>query len=115
MTLDAVVFWLFVLAWVVVVALLVVRAVLPAGREVRRMRRTIATLTKIDLPVAEAAADLRRLQQAVAQFPALRVRARAALGRLRRRPLIPGNAAVALRLVRALEHELAQLAAELRR
>lgn len=76
MSLDALVFWFFIAAWVVVVDLIAVRT-LHAVREGKRLAARIAVLADLPLrgQIAQAQTDIVRIEGALAALPNLARRA----------------------------------------
>ena len=91
MSVDALIFWLFVAAWLVV-AILVVFALVRVGREaVRIFKRVKALVDESPLPlqISKAEADVARLNRAIDRLPILARRADEAAEIIRTTPLVP--------------------------
>lgn len=104
---DALIFWLFVAAWAIVIGLISCIAIPRAVREaIRIVRRLIELVERSPLPLqlAKAEADMGRIDAAVSRLPELEARANRALLRLRENPLVPPSVIVA---VRRIELEIA--------
>ncbi len=103
MSVDSLIFWLFVAAWVLLLVMLVVG---PLAKIVTEVKQIVAHLVGLvngsDLPlqIAKAEADLARCEAALAQVPALQLRAESALVVLRTTPLIPPAIAALIERIR---------------
>jgi hypothetical protein len=92
MTLDSLIFWLFVLAWIVVLVLIVFRGLVPAGRQgLRIVRRILALGSESPLPLALAKAegDADRMNRALDALPRLAQRAVIAVESIRSTTIVP--------------------------
>jgi hypothetical protein len=115
MSLDAVVFWTFVAAWVVVVALIVFAGLIPAARQaIRIVKRVMALVADSPLPpaVERAGNDARRLNAALDELPDLQTRAKAAVETIQTTPIIPPALSA---LAARIEREIRAFRLELRR
>jgi hypothetical protein len=95
---DAVVFWFFLVAWIVVLGLIFLVALPRVVRQgIRIVRRIIGLVNDSPLPAkfAQADADLARINRALDRLPALQERCEAALTSLRTTPLVPQQLAAA--------------------
>lgn len=102
--LDAVVFWFFVVAWIVVLGSLLFVVLPRAFREARRIvTRLIRLATELPLTneLAKAEEDSRRITGALERIAPLQRRAEIALTTIRTTPLVPPAIAGAVRRVRA--------------
>ena len=91
MTVDWLIFWLFVVAWAVVLGALgmqIPRAVGEVLQIVRHIRGLIES-SPLPLQLAKAESDLRRIEAAAARLPMLQARAQAAMSVIRETPLVP--------------------------
>ncbi len=89
---DALVFWVFAVAWVVLLGLILFGALPRAAREgLRVAKRVSALVNESPLPkqIATAQADLGRIESALDALPGLGRRARAAAHCIRSTPLVP--------------------------
>jgi hypothetical protein len=101
---DALVFWFFVAAWLVVLGLLVF-GVLP--RAVRDGRRIVSRLMRLvdesplPLQLSRADADLQRINAALERIPPLQRRAQLAIATIRTTPLVPPSIGRVIRQIKA--------------
>ena len=99
MSVDALIFWLFVVAWAIVLGALVFVA-LPriVGEVLAIIRRLSRMLAQSPLPplIAQAERDVARLEAVAAAAPALVLRADNALIRMRTTRLIPVSLLIVL-------------------
>jgi hypothetical protein len=103
MSVDALIFWLFVAACVVIGALLVFVQVPRIVREARGIIGHVVKLSEpspLSLQFSKAESDLGRIENALAQVPVLQDRARAALAVVRETQLVPPELAQFVRRVR---------------
>lgn len=97
------IFWLFVVAWAIVLGLLLL-VQLPRG--IREGRRIVSRVLRLvnDPPLAKelakAEADGKRLMGALERIPPLQCRAQGALETIRTTPVVPPSIGVTVRRVR---------------
>jgi hypothetical protein len=114
MSVDGLIFWLFVVAWAIVGGLF---ALVQLPRIAREVRGLVGRLVKLSaaspllLKISKAEADVGRIEKAVAQLAVLAGRAQAAIAVMRAAPLVPPDIA---RFVRLVRREVAALRAALR-
>jgi hypothetical protein len=92
MTVDSLVLWFFVGAWLVVAGIFVFGPLPRAIGHVRRIIRRLLELvdrSPLPLQLAKAEADAQRIHAALARLPALQRRAVAASTVIRTTPLVP--------------------------
>jgi hypothetical protein len=101
---DALVFWFFICAWIVVLSLLFFLQLPRAFRDARRIISRVMKLINnppLEAELAKAEADSRRLNAALDRVPALQGRAQAAIATIRTTPLIPPAIGQVVRRIRA--------------
>jgi hypothetical protein len=114
MSVDALIFWVFLAAWAIVGGLF---ALVQVPRIVREARGLVGRLIKLTeaspllLQMSKAEADVGRIEKAVAQLTVLVGRAQAAIAVARAAPLVPPELG---RFVRRVRREVAALRAALR-
>jgi hypothetical protein len=92
MTVDQVVFWLFVGAWLVVLGLIgfvQLPRLLHDGRRLVRRVQALVNESPLPLQIAKAEADINRMRRAAERVPELQRRALAAVTLIRTTPLVP--------------------------
>jgi hypothetical protein len=92
MSVDALVFWIFVFAWVAVLGFIGFALVPRIVREGTRIGKRILALANdstLSLQIAKAERDVIRMRVALNRLPGLVSRAQAAGGLIRATPLVP--------------------------
>ncbi len=107
MSVDSLIFWLFVGAWVVVASIILFGVLPQIVGEVRRIIGHVTDLVEkspLPLQLSKAEADVARIEAAAARLPALQRRAEAAVAVIRSTPIVPPQIGA---LIRRIQIEIA--------